>query len=266
MTESIILGAVAYDPKVVTIWEGFKAFFEKHGLAFDYVLYSNYESQVRGHWAGQCNVAWNSPLAWVESERLAAQHGRRASAIAMRDTDLDLASVVVVRSGSGINSVAGLKGRRVATGAADSPQSTLIPLELLAQEGLLPGQDFELIRFDVGLGKHGDHVGGERDAAKALMAGAADACCILDANRLRFAQEGTLADRRDQGADRNRAFRPLQFHHLRRRAGSTDPPLHRAAAGHALRRSGRAAAAGAGRAAALAAGAGERLRAAQPRR
>jgi hypothetical protein len=37
-----VLGAVAYDPKVVTIWEGFKAWLAEHGFAFDYVLYSNY--------------------------------------------------------------------------------------------------------------------------------------------------------------------------------------------------------------------------------
>ena len=58
--ETLILGAVAYDPKVVTIWDGFTRYFEKHGLAFDYVLYSNYERQVEGHFAGQFHVAWNS--------------------------------------------------------------------------------------------------------------------------------------------------------------------------------------------------------------
>jgi phosphonate transport system substrate-binding protein len=50
MTEKakpFVLGAVAYDPKVVTIWEGFKAWFAERGFAFDYVLYSNYEAQVR---------------------------------------------------------------------------------------------------------------------------------------------------------------------------------------------------------------------------
>jgi hypothetical protein len=33
----VILGAVAQDLKVVTIWEGFKLYFEKKGLSFDYV-------------------------------------------------------------------------------------------------------------------------------------------------------------------------------------------------------------------------------------
>ena len=46
MTETLILGAVAYDPKVVTIWDGFREWFRSRGLDFDYVLYSNYERQV----------------------------------------------------------------------------------------------------------------------------------------------------------------------------------------------------------------------------
>ena len=42
-TRPFTLGAVAYDPKVVTIWEGFKDWFAGHGFAFDYVLFSGYE-------------------------------------------------------------------------------------------------------------------------------------------------------------------------------------------------------------------------------
>ena len=192
MTLNLILGAVAYDPKVVTIWEGFKNFFASEGLAFDYVLYSNYETQVLGHFAGQCHVAWNSPLAWIEAERLAARQGRKATAIAMRDSDCDLTSVIVVRADSGIVTLADLKGKRIAVGATDSPQATLIPLELFATAGLEPGRDIDVTHFNIGVGKHGDHIGGERDAASALMASEADACCILDANRLLFAREGML--------------------------------------------------------------------------
>ncbi len=192
MTQPLVLGAVAYDPKVVTIWEGFKAHFAGQGLAFDYVLYSNYERQVRGQFAGEHQVAWNSPLAWIAAERLAAKRGRRAAAVAMRDTDRDLTSVVVARKTAGVARLADLKGRRVAVGATDSPQATLIPLDLFAAAGLTPGRDFEVVHFNVGLGKHGDHIGGERDAARALMAGEAEACCILDANRLLFAREATL--------------------------------------------------------------------------
>src|SRR5215831_2582426 len=98
--KTLILGAVAYDPKVVTIWDGFLAYFENQGLPFDYILFSNYERQVEAQFAGQIHVAWNSPLAWIQSERIAAATGRRCEAIAMRDTDCDLTSVVVVRADS----------------------------------------------------------------------------------------------------------------------------------------------------------------------
>ena len=38
---TLLLGAVAYDPKVVTIWEGFREFFGGHGLDFDVVLFTS---------------------------------------------------------------------------------------------------------------------------------------------------------------------------------------------------------------------------------
>ena len=190
--ETLLLGAVAYDPKVVTIWEGFKEYFFRRGLAFDYVLYSNYERQVESHLAGHFHVAWNSPLAWVRTRRLAAARGVEVEAVAMRDTDRDLTSVVVVRGDSGVGSIADLRGRRVAVGAIDSPQATLLPLSHLRARELVPGEGFEVVYHDLLGGKHGDHIGGEREAARALLAGAAEAACMIDGNHLLFVGEGTL--------------------------------------------------------------------------
>ena len=70
---TLLMGAVAYDPKVVTIWDGFRAWFRDQGLDFDYVLYSNYERQVEDLVAGRIHAAWNSPLAWVRTARLRAR-------------------------------------------------------------------------------------------------------------------------------------------------------------------------------------------------
>src|SRR5262249_50561011 len=47
-------------------------------------------------------------------------------------------------------------------------------------------------RFDVGVGLHGDHVGGEREAAEALVAGEVDAACMIDGNHLAFSNDGTI--------------------------------------------------------------------------
>ena len=189
----LILGAVAYDAKVIPIWDGFRAWFGKRGFAFDFILYTSYERQVDAHLRGDVHVAWNSPLAWLETERLAHKHGRAARAVAMRDTDKDLTSVVLPREGGAVATLADLRGKVVGVGAADSPQATLIPLLHLAEAGLEPGRDFEVRRFDVLVGKHGDHVGGERDAVKALLAGTVDAACVIDGNHLAFAREGLLA-------------------------------------------------------------------------
>jgi phosphonate transport system substrate-binding protein len=189
---TLVMGAVAYAPKVVTIWDGFKEYFAKHGLGFDYVLYSNYERQVEALFSGAIDLAWNSPLAWIRAERMAKAKGVAVRAIAMRDSDCDLTSVVVVRSDSSIKSLADLRGKTVAVGAIDSPQATLIPLDYLRSQGVQPHTDFKVQRFDVLGGKHGDHIGGERDAARALMAGQADAACMIDGNHLLFISEGTL--------------------------------------------------------------------------
>ena len=188
----LVMGAVAYDQKVVTIWDGFQHYFSARGLDFDYVLYTNYEAQVLAHLKGHVHIAWNSPLAWIQAERLAAGSGRRAEALCMRDTDRDLTSVIVVRQDSPVRDLGGLKNRRVAVGAHDSPQATLIPLSYLADQGLMPHRDFEVIQFDKLTGKHGDHIGGERDAVRALLRGDVDAACIIDANHLGFSREGTI--------------------------------------------------------------------------
>jgi ABC-type phosphate/phosphonate transport system substrate-binding protein len=180
----LILGAVAYDPKVVTIWDGFRAYCGARGIALDYILYTSYERQVAAHVRGEIHVAWNSPLAWLQ----AVAAGKGARTIAMRDSDRDLTSVILVRA-DGPKTVEELGGKRVGVGAADSPQATLIPLEELAAKGIM----VEPVRHDVLVGKHGDHIGGERDAVKALVAGTVDAACVIDGNRLAFAREGLFA-------------------------------------------------------------------------
>jgi len=199
------IGAVAYDPKVVTIWEGFLPYFAKHSVWIDYVLYSNYDAQVEANLSGQVDVAWNSPLAWVKSQ---IDSKGACLAIAMRDSDRDLTTKIIVRTNSRFTSLSDLKGKTIAVGASDSPQATLIPLNLVAESGLDPLLDCRVLYHNVMVGKHGDHVGGERDAARALASGAADAACVLDANYGVFVNEGTL----DPGTTRVLATTPAFDH------------------------------------------------------
>jgi phosphonate transport system substrate-binding protein len=217
--ETLLMGAVAYDPKVVTIWDGFRRWFAERDLDFDYVLYSNYERQVEDLLAGRIHAAWNSPLAWVRARRLGEAQGVAVSALTMRDSDRDLTTVIVVRADSPITDVDGLRGRRVGAGAIDSPQATLLPLHHLLGQGLTPGRDFEVRRFDVGVGLHGDHIGGERDAAAALAAGEVDAACMIDANHLLFTRDGTLRS----GATRM-LIQTLPYDHCNMTVTEAGPP------------------------------------------
>jgi len=66
----------------------------------------------------------------------------------------------------------------------------------------------EVVHHDVLLGKHGDHIGGERDAARALLRGGVDAACLLDANHLAFSKDGTF----EQGTTRILAQTPPYDH------------------------------------------------------
>jgi phosphonate transport system substrate-binding protein len=178
----VVLGAVSYASKVVDIWEGFKIFFGKEGFPFDYVLYSNYERLVEALLKEEVDVAWNSPLAWIRAERMAEARGKEAIALAMRDTDCNLTSVILSMKSKGFVTLKDLAGKTIATGAIDSPQATLIPLEILKENGLLEGTNIKVVYNNILCGKHGDHVGGEEEAFKMLIDGTVDAACMIKGN------------------------------------------------------------------------------------
>ena len=188
-TKPVLVGAVLYDPKVSIIWDIIRDFFEEQGCPIDVVFYTNYELQVKALADGHIDMAWNSPLAWLDSLRLTNGTCR---AIAMRDTDRDRVTHIVVPKGSAIESLGDLRGKTLAVGAKDSPQATLIPLGMLQRAGLEPGTDFQVRRFDLLVGKHGDHVGGELEAFRCIASGDADASCMLDLNYEGWIADGTL--------------------------------------------------------------------------
>lgn len=189
MQEQVLVGAVVYDPKVVVIWDIIKEFFEANSCPMDYVFFSNYELQVKSLLDGNIHIAWNSPLAWLDAQH---RSGNRCRAIAMRDTDRDRVSHLVAAVDGPVQSLADLKGRTIATGAKDSPQATLIPLGLLQRHGLEPNKDVTVQRFDLLVGKHGDHVGGEKAALQSLLSGEADASAMLDLNWQLWSSDGTI--------------------------------------------------------------------------
>ena len=154
----------------------------------DCVFYNSYELMADALVGGHIQIAWNSPLAWVDVVR---RTNGSCRAIAMRDTDRDRKTHFVAKRSSGMRQPADVRGKTLATGAVDSPQSHLLPLHFLSQRGLTAGKDYSVRRFDLLVGKHGDHVGGELEALRSVQKGESDACAILDLNWARWQADGT---------------------------------------------------------------------------
>jgi ABC-type phosphate/phosphonate transport system substrate-binding protein len=189
MSRPVRLGAVMYDPKVSVIWEIIRNFFESKDCPMDVTFYASYELQIDALVAGAIDIAWNSPLAWLDAQR---RSGGTCRAIAMRDTDRDRTAYLVAQKGGAVESLASLRGNTIAVGALDSPQATLIPLGLLRKHGIEPGRNVNVRRFDVLVGKHGDHIGGELEAFQCVGRSEAGACAMLDLNWETWTHDGTI--------------------------------------------------------------------------
>jgi ABC-type phosphate/phosphonate transport system substrate-binding protein len=189
-TSEITVGAVAYHPRVVTIWESFRDYFRDRGVPTDYVLYSNYERLVRAVLEGSVEIGWNTNTAFVALER---ELGAEAQILGMRDIDAEFATVIVTRRGESFDEVDALAGRRLALGSRDSGHAAILPLYYLDQQGLSVDSLAKLVRFDTDLGKHGDTGDSELKVVQAVAEGEADAGALGDATWARFRTEGLSA-------------------------------------------------------------------------
>ena len=185
----VVVGAVAYDPKVVPIWEAMREYFREVNVPTDYILFSNYEAQVDALFARSIDIAWNTNVAYVRAERRA---GGDCRVLAMRDTDLGFTTRLIARSDSGIAGLADLKDKRLAVGSADSAQAALVPLQAVRDAGIDPDTDLTLIRFDLDVGKHGDTGTSELAVLKALHSGDAHAGAIGYVTWIREQEQGNV--------------------------------------------------------------------------
>src|SRR5215467_9221894 len=182
MTKTLWLGAVAYNPKVVTIWEGMRTYFhEEAHLAVEVVLFQSYEAQVLallahpGDAVPRIDIAWNTNLAYLQSDEWSG-HGCRA--IAMRDTDLGWMTKIVAPAGGPISELADWKDRTLALCSQDSGHAAILPVHFLKQQGLTEGRDYQTLRFNSDVGKHGDTGTSEVEVVRAVLDGRADAGAI----------------------------------------------------------------------------------------
>jgi ABC-type phosphate/phosphonate transport system substrate-binding protein len=192
MDRPLLVGAVAYDARVVPIWEGMRDYFREAGPAIDYVLFSNYDRQVQALLGGQIDIAWNTNLAWVKVHQ---RTGGTCRALAMRDVDVGFTSLLVARTDRDVLSLPDLRGKRLALGSADSAQAAILPIHFLQQAGVEPTRDCTLVRFDLDVGKHGDTGTSELEVLRALREDLADVGALGDATWVRQLAEGRVDPR-----------------------------------------------------------------------
>jgi phosphonate transport system substrate-binding protein len=176
------VGAVAYDPKVVTIWEGMRRFFrEEAHLAIEIVLFQTYEAQVTallaspGDPAPRIDIAWNTNLAFLQAREW-SQFG--CAPLAMRDTDLGWTTIVFAPKGGAVASLKDVAGRVLALGSRDSGHAAILPVHFLREHRLEEGRDYQSLRFNTDVGKHGDTGTSELDVLRAVLDGRADAGAV----------------------------------------------------------------------------------------
>src|SRR5258708_33258005 len=106
MSRTIWVGAVAYDPKVVSIWEGMRRYFhEEAHVPVEAVLFQSYEAQVAALLASpgdplpRIDIGWNTNLAYIQSDAWSDRHCRP---IAMRHTDKGWTTKIGARTGGPI--------------------------------------------------------------------------------------------------------------------------------------------------------------------
>ena len=187
------IGAVAYAPKVVTIWEGIREYLRGRGVLSEYVLYSSYPALVDALVAGHIDIAWNTPLAYLQAkERL----GGQCLVLAMRDSDVNFTTVFVTRTDAPIHSLNDLRGKRFALASRDSSHAAILPVHFLREGGLDPEKDLRMVRFHTDIGKHGDTGTSEQDVIRAVSEGSADAGAIARATWDASVAGGTIDKRR----------------------------------------------------------------------
>ena len=169
------------------VFQGLEKLFRWRGIEMDWVLYSDYDVMVDAFVAGDIDLAWNGPLGYVKIKRLLDEP---CQVIAMRDVDIGFTTHFIARTGSGIETVEDLKGRRFAFGRRASEQAGLVPYYLLKQTGINPGRDLAVASFFEQ--RQSATRSDERDVVERVASGEFDAGSVSQRTMETMAEDGSL--------------------------------------------------------------------------
>jgi ABC-type phosphate/phosphonate transport system substrate-binding protein len=168
------VGAVAYAPSAVTVFEGMRRYFAQAGQPLDYVLYSNYDALVQALRDGQVDIAWNTPLAHAQYH---LQAGGQSRTLAMRDVDCNYHFKLIARKGTGIRTPEDLAGKTLVLGSRQAAEATVLPIYYLKRAGV-PIDRVKLLSLDREVDFSGNPCCSPQHVVKTLADGRGDAGII----------------------------------------------------------------------------------------
>ncbi|HXG03394.1 MAG TPA: putative selenate ABC transporter substrate-binding protein [Candidatus Binatia bacterium] len=104
----------------------------------------DYAATVEGLAARKLDLVWYGGFTSVQAVR---RTGGTAKRLVLRQEDAEFRSVFVARPGSGIRSLADLRGRTFAFGSVSSTSGHLMPRYFLLKQGIRPEQDFKQVAY-----------------------------------------------------------------------------------------------------------------------
>ena len=114
------------------------------GLHFEIKTGQSYSAVIEGMCAGLADIAWFGPTSYLAArDRDCAE----LLAVEVRGGSSTYFSALFVAEGSGIRTVADMKGHSIALGSSHSASSFVYPLAMIAKAGLDPVSDLSAIRI-----------------------------------------------------------------------------------------------------------------------
>jgi phosphonate transport system substrate-binding protein len=114
------------------------------GMKVEFTPVNDYPAAVEALVNRQVDLVWFGGFTHVQAQ---LRSGGRIIPIAQREEDAQFRSVFIAQTGSGIKSLADLKGRQVSFGSQSSTSGHLMPRNFILEAGLDPERDFKRIAY-----------------------------------------------------------------------------------------------------------------------
>jgi phosphonate transport system substrate-binding protein len=114
------------------------------GMKVEFTPVTDYPAAVEALINRQVEMVWFGGFTFVQAK---IRSGDKVIPIAQREEDSQFRSVFITLAGSGIKSLADLKGRNVSFGSQSSTSGHLMPRNFLLEAGLNPERDFKRVAY-----------------------------------------------------------------------------------------------------------------------